>query len=117
MLKSLQSSKTELVEVSRWIGSAKWPHGIIIMRSEDIKDILINVPEKFGKFIDAALMRFGYLYPDVPIKLKDGEIFITSNEIEFFKLKQEILHLIYKEKIYEETLEIRKSIYKSISDD
>lgn len=80
-------------------------------------DIALKIPAIFEAYVDIAIVRFQYLYPEVNIQQNGLEISYEENKSHSNDdLKQEILHLIYKEKIYAETLEIRNSLYRSISD-
>ena len=81
-------------------------------------NIKVYIPAIFKDFIGCAIVRFQYLYPEVNIQQNGLEISYEENKSHSNDdLKQEILHLIYKEKIYAETLEIRNSLYRRISDD
>lgn len=83
-----------------------------------MQKIEVTIPEEFGKYINSASLRFQYLYPDVTISISNANISIEGGEEGLLNnLRQELLHLVYKEKIYSETLEIRKSIYRAISDE
>jgi len=75
----------------------------------------IQIPKKFEPYLDAALVRFQYLYPETIVSLSALELTLTNEASLETKLKEEFLHLLYKEKIYSETLDIRRSLYQAIS--
>ena len=78
----------------------------------------ITIPSEFLQFVDAAIVRCSYLYPDFEIKCLGKNIEISSSSIEeFITIKQEFFQLLYKERIYSDTLEIRASLFRAISDD
>ena len=81
-------------------------------------DIVINIPLKFERFLETAILRFQYLFPELEVSLCGLQVNIKINGTQSSSdLKKELLHLIYKERIYSETLEIRTALYKGISDD
>jgi len=74
----------------------------------------IVIPNSFKKYIDPTVVRFEYLYPKLVIKFENSEIIFSNFEDEklnFDEIKKEFFHQLYKEKIYSDTLEIRKKIY------
>ena len=76
----------------------------------------LALPENFKAYLDATLVRFQYLYPEASISITGSDIQISAAQnVSNTDLKQEFLHLLYKEKIYAETLEIRKSLYQAIT--
>lgn len=69
----------------------------------------IDIPEEFGKFVPAAIVRLTYLYPDYEFSDGDGSVFVTVNDDEQSdELKREVMHQIYRERIYSETLSVRR---------
>lgn len=71
--------------------------------------------DRFAPFIEDAVIRFNYLYPEVNIAQEGNKIRLSGDVAKIHK--SEFFHLLYKQKIYQETLSIRKDIYKMISDD
>lgn len=83
-----------------------------------MSDFVIDIPSKFESFLDTAILRFQYLYPELELAIIGLRVNIrTPQPHSLSSLKKELLHLLYKEKIYSETLEIRKALYRGISDD
>lgn len=81
-------------------------------------DIVIEIPSKFESFLETAILRFQYLYPELEVTLSGLQVNIKNTKTHSLQnLKKELLHLIYKEKIYSETLDIRTAIYRGISDE
>tara|TARA_A100001035_G_C27596752_1_gene414577 strand:+ start:439 stop:684 length:246 start_codon:yes stop_codon:yes gene_type:complete len=75
-----------------------------------------QIPEKFVGFADVALTRLHYLYPELKISfLKDTfyiEVENSNQDINLEKeLKKEIFHQLYRAKIYEDTLPIKKWLF------
>ncbi len=80
-------------------------------------DVVIDIPLIFERFLETAILRLQYLYPELEVAHSGLQVNIKNNETHSASsLKKELLHLIYKEKIYSETLEIRTALYKGISD-
>ena len=75
----------------------------------------IAIPKSFEIYIDAAIVRASYLYPNFTIqKSKDSmsvQISLPNKNIDFEKFRQDFLYVLYRERIYSETLPIRKNIY------
>ncbi len=72
-----------------------------------------EIPKAFLDFTDSAIVRMGYLYPHANISLNDTAVTISSeNDNNQDDLRREFLHLLYREKIYLETLDIRKELFK-----
>ena len=74
----------------------------------------VDIPEAFTGLIDNAILRLNYLYPDLQFSVQ-GSVINVQGEIDSVEqLKKEITYLIYREKVYEEYLPIRKKIYEDI---
>lgn len=79
--------------------------------------ITFAVASAFLPYVEAALVRFGYLYPDNPIRLAESHVHIKISAGSGSGLRQEFLHLLYRERIYAETLPIRRALYGGLGDD
>ncbi len=76
-----------------------------------------EIPEAFLDFTDSAVVRMGYLFPFAKISLDGTAVRISSkNDNDQGDLKREFLHLLYREKVYLETLDIRKELFKGFVD-
>ena len=64
--------------------------------------------------LDSAIVRLGYLYPDLTFSLQENQIQIQGQIENCTELLKEIRYIIYREKIYEETLPIRKKLYENL---
>lgn len=75
----------------------------------------IKIQLTFFPFLDYAITRYGYLFPDHEINSDGTDVIIScEKKISAEEAKENFLHLLYKEKIYADTLDIRKSIFKAI---
>lgn len=75
-----------------------------------------QIPNKFKPYADAVLARVSYLYPNLGISFKDDTFLIEldnfNEDINLEKeLKKEIFHQLYRAKIYEDTLSIKKWLF------
>jgi len=77
----------------------------------------ITIPESFKEYVDATIVRTSYLYPDLTIVKSSKSLSVNVSglcevtELETFK--KDFLNILYRERIYSETLSIRKTIYGS----
>ncbi len=73
----------------------------------------IPVAEEFEPFVEAALMRVGYLLPGTPMEYEKGRRLISVHIDESQdpqQIAKEIRYALYRERIYKETLPIRNRI-------
>ena len=75
----------------------------------------LEISEEFLDCLDAVIIRIGYLYPDLKISKEDNNILIEHSgekQVGFDKeVKQEIFMQLYREKIYRDTLPIKKWLF------
>ena len=77
----------------------------------------ITIPDTFDPYIEPAIVRYNYLFPKIVVISKDNEIEFSGDSLDLEEIKKEFFNLLYKEKIYKETLTIRQEIYKNIKYD
>jgi len=73
----------------------------------------IPVSEEFLPFVEAALMRVGYLLPGVPLEYEKNRSLISvhvDDDQDPQRLAKEVRYALYRERIFKETLPIRKRI-------
>ena len=69
----------------------------------------IVIPNDFSIHIAAALVRLSYLFPDCEFSSSGNVIsFKPSADFSVSHIKSEVMHQIYRERIYSETLSIRR---------
>lgn len=76
--------------------------------------ISVDIPEAFTGLIDNAILRLNYLYPNLQFSVQGSAIKVQGQIDSVEQMKKEITYLIYREKVYEEYLPIRKKIYENI---
>ena len=79
----------------------------------------IEVVEHFQDFAASAILRAGYLYPDSNFDLRNGKIIVessddTANSPE--RIERDFRHLLYREKIYAETLGLRHQLIDALTE-
>tara|TARA_R110001599_G_scaffold243206_1_gene442946 strand:+ start:3557 stop:3811 length:255 start_codon:yes stop_codon:yes gene_type:complete len=70
-----------------------------------------EVSSAFGPYIDAAVIAFERSYPQVKITVDDGSIRFADAPA---GSRQQFLHFLYREKIYQETLDLRRILYQRL---
>lgn len=76
-----------------------------------------KIPGEFAEHSDKVLVRLSYLHPELsfekdPIGIKvNSDNSLTEDEIQ--QLKQNIYHQFYRERIFQETLPIRRWLYSN----
>ncbi len=77
----------------------------------------VSIPRSFRAYLNSAIVRASYLYPNLNLEFSQdsGESVIVSSEksFDFENFKKDFLCILYRERIYSETLSIRKAIYGS----
>jgi hypothetical protein len=74
----------------------------------------INSSEFSNDVMKSTIVRFSYLYPNDKVLIQKDKIFIEGEETTLPERMQEFFYLLYRQKIYQETLAIRNKIYESI---
>lgn len=81
-----------------------------------------EVPDQFLEYKDLAVTRLQYLYPDLSIKASKKIIIVdlphenTSIDLEK-NLKKEIYFQLYRAKIYQDTLPMKKWLFSDTKKD
>ena len=77
--------------------------------------ITITIPESFKSFIDASIVRASYLFPELKICISEEpssvDISGLNASADAENIKKEFFNILYRERIYAETLPIRRTIY------
>ena len=77
--------------------------------------INITIPDSFIDYVEAAIVRASYLFPELTIcAVKESmkvDISGLNESMDSEQIKKEFLNILYRERIYSETLPIRRTIY------
>ncbi len=78
--------------------------------------MIVEVAERFRPYTDAALARLQYLYPKINFVLIADGIEVSGNiDIPSETLSREIHYALYREKIYAETLPMRRALIEAVT--
>ncbi len=75
----------------------------------------IPVGDGFKAYVEAALTRVGYLCPEIQIEYDKTTAVITvykNDNTDTEQISKEVKYALYRERIYQETLPIRKRILR-----
>ncbi len=78
---------------------------------------LIDIPisSEFREFIPSAALRLRYIYPNLKIEPTANGVKLSSvAELEATQVEQEVFYQIYREKIFQQTLPMRRDLYKML---
>lgn len=72
---------------------------------------------EFRRFIPSALLRLGYIYPELNLSFSGNHIIITGDfsKYKIREIYRDVRHQIYREKIFQDTLDMRKNLYKMLA--
>jgi hypothetical protein len=79
-----------------------------------LKSLTIDLPPLFFGYLEAAILRLRSHYPSLEFSEKDGAIIVSGNNIDPEILRSAVLHIVYREKIYAETLSMRQSLLAAV---
>lgn len=76
----------------------------------------ISVSPEFHEFIPAAIMRLKYIYPDLDIETSANGVRLSGAlEVNTERLERDVTYQIYREKIFQQTLSMRRDLYQMLS--
>ncbi len=85
------------------------------MNIENEHTVTFTIPEQFSSQIDSATIRLSYLFPEIVFSRSKSEIIVSTNkqlaEESIVEIRRNVFHQLYKEKVYLDTLSIRKWLY------
>jgi hypothetical protein len=80
-----------------------------------IGEVIITVDEPFRPFVDAALARLTYLYPHAAFGRHEDEIVVTATARLVDVIARDVSFILYREKIYAETLPLRRALVEAVT--
>lgn len=82
------------------------------VRSDSLR---VEIPPAFREFADAALVRLRYLYPTTHFLSCGTEIIAQPGAgVDTSELTRDINYLLYRERIYRETVPLRRMLFDKI---
>jgi hypothetical protein len=74
----------------------------------------VSIPPDFERYVEAAVLRFSYLKPAATVEHGGSTVTLSDDRTDAAVLRRDFLHLVYRERIYSETLELRKELHRSL---
>lgn len=76
----------------------------------------VSIDQEFQPFIPAALQRLAYIYPALEFSPTERGVSVNGkSEVDFVKLKREVTYQIYRERVFQQTLPMRHSLYAMLA--
>lgn len=83
--------------------------------SKPNSQVRLNVAPEHCAFVDAALLRFGYLYPAIETQHRDGEILLSGgNESELGEAAKQLRYTLYREALLLRYEKARIAMYRGL---
>jgi hypothetical protein len=76
--------------------------------------VAVSIPPGFEQYVEAAVLRFSYLQPAATVEHGESIVTLSDDRTDPAHLRRDFLHLVYRERIYAETLELRKELHRSL---
>jgi hypothetical protein len=80
------------------------------------EQITIEIPQNFRSFVDGALVRVRAQYPSLRFVVSAAGVevaCISSDDLD--DVRKSVLHAVYREKIYVETLPLRQALIEAVT--
>ena len=78
------------------------------------EQLVFEVDEGFVPCASKALARLAYLYPDTPMKLRDGAVYASCGDDDLPGLRKEVAYAFYRERIALETRDLRQTLFDAV---
>lgn len=76
----------------------------------------ISIDTEFDPCIPAALLRLGYIYPELDFSVSDkGVTVYGASGFDPAQIEREVTYQIYREKIFRQTLPMRQKLYAMLA--
>lgn len=77
--------------------------------------IEVEVSKCFEPFLPAAMLRLQAMFPEADIGINGTEISVVGSSWPSHEVRKAVLHIIYREKIYAETLPARTAFIQAVT--
>lgn len=78
--------------------------------------LVVDIPPQFSDYLDATLLRLQAIVPACRFSKSNGCILARGlTSISEDQLRKTILHTVYREKIYAETLAMRRNLVAAVT--
>lgn len=77
---------------------------------------VVEVPSQFEPYLAAALLRVQVLFPALTFRRNGTDIAIgVTGSAEKINVRKALLHAVYREKVYAETLSMRQDLVSAVT--
>ena len=84
--------------------------------SDETSELRVAIPPCFASFVDAALLRVRTVYRDHSFRRTIEGISVSNTTKSIApEIGQAVRHAVYREKIYADTLEMRRSLVAALT--
>lgn len=77
--------------------------------------MIINTPDELSDYVAEAVVRLGYLFPDLIFKNCDSGIQVEGAVPDETKLRRDVLYAVYRQKTFVTTLQLRASLIQLLA--
>jgi hypothetical protein len=77
-------------------------------------ELKIDVPVIFKDYVNEALIRFQYLYPNVDLHINGEEIWAMVGAAEGVAVKRDFLFCLYRQRIYDKAFSLRTRLMEGV---
>ena len=74
---------------------------------------VVDIPVSFVEVLPLAIVRLRYLYPAMDFKIVSDGLFISGPSCTR-EIQRDVLHAVYREKVYQDTLPMRRSLMEKL---
>lgn len=86
------------------------------MQNDIRSDVVVDIPPQFVVYLDVALIRLQAILPDYRFAKVDCAISAHGpGSLSREQVRKTILHTVYREKIYAETLPMRHALVEAVT--
>lgn len=83
--------------------------------NQDTRSLVVEIPDLFIPYAASAALRIQGLYPDLGISFEDAKIEVSRvSEEQRSRVLADVCHHLYRERIYGETLDLRRSLLSAV---
>lgn len=75
---------------------------------------MVEIATSFREHLGDAVARFAYIRPDVQIEVSDQVLLIAAQGTDLSAAARDFQFVLYRQKIYAETLPLRRSLIQGI---
>ncbi|QIA22393.1 MULTISPECIES: hypothetical protein [Mesorhizobium] len=86
------------------------------MGARDLEQVEIEIPQNFLGFVEGALLRVQIQYPSLRFSVSAGSVEVARlPDLDLDDVRKSVLHAVYREKIYVETLPLRQALITAVT--